>query len=292
MDWNALFLTMRLAVIVAGVLLIIGVPIAYWITYSRWRWKFLIEAQVALPLVLPPTVLGFYLLVALGSRCPIASGGNPSPDTLWLSRLTDWSSATRLACVCRSLECPVRCDHKITVKRAMGILGCRWTKLLCPDPSSCLPLDLIHHLWNRDAVTIKRLMGVSAKITDWLKMYSADGRHSCQRIVDDPANICGIYTGDECRYQHNSQALFGAMRDRRRFCFKQGCPADRTVDCVVGAIKLQEHATQSSLFQTPHIAGIASESEAIRIQLKKAEAQRPSERNDFRQVVAQCGFAA
>jgi molybdate transport system permease protein len=71
MDWNALILTLRLAVIVAGVLLLIGMPIAYWITYSRWRWKFLIEALVALPLVLPPTVLGFYLLVALGSRSPI-----------------------------------------------------------------------------------------------------------------------------------------------------------------------------------------------------------------------------
>jgi molybdate transport system permease protein len=71
MDWNALVLTLRLAMIVAVVLLILGMPIAYWITYSRWRWKFLIEALVALPLVLPPTVLGFYLLVALGSRSPI-----------------------------------------------------------------------------------------------------------------------------------------------------------------------------------------------------------------------------
>lgn len=71
MDWNPLVLTLRLAAIVAGVLLIIGMPIAYWITYSRWRWKFLVEALVALPLVLPPTVLGFYLLVALGSRSPI-----------------------------------------------------------------------------------------------------------------------------------------------------------------------------------------------------------------------------
>jgi molybdate transport system permease protein len=71
MDWNPLLLTLRLAVIVAGVLLIIGMPIAYWITYSRWRWKFLVEALVALPLVLPPTVLGYFLLVALGSRSPV-----------------------------------------------------------------------------------------------------------------------------------------------------------------------------------------------------------------------------
>jgi molybdate transport system permease protein len=47
------------------------VPIAYWLTFSSWRGKFLVEAVVALPLVLPPTVLGFYLLVAMGARSPI-----------------------------------------------------------------------------------------------------------------------------------------------------------------------------------------------------------------------------
>jgi molybdate transport system permease protein len=68
MEWQALWLTIRLAVLVAAILVVIGLPIAYWITYSRWRWKFLAEAVVALPIVLPPTVLGFYLLVALGPR--------------------------------------------------------------------------------------------------------------------------------------------------------------------------------------------------------------------------------
>ena len=71
MDWQALWLTVRLAVLVAATLLIIGLPIAYWIAYSRRRWKFLVEAVVALPIVLPPTVLGFYVLVALGSRSPL-----------------------------------------------------------------------------------------------------------------------------------------------------------------------------------------------------------------------------
>lgn len=71
MDWQALWLTLRLAVLVAAILLVIGLPIAYWIAYSRWRWKFLAEAIVALPLVLPPTVLGFYVLLALGSRSPL-----------------------------------------------------------------------------------------------------------------------------------------------------------------------------------------------------------------------------
>ncbi len=71
MDWQAFGLTIRLAVLVAGILAVLALPLAYWITYSRWRWKFLAEAVVALPIVLPPTVLGFYVLLALGSRSPL-----------------------------------------------------------------------------------------------------------------------------------------------------------------------------------------------------------------------------
>ena len=71
MNWEAFWLTLRLATIVSFILLAVGVPIAYWLTYSRWRWKFLVEAAVALPIILPPTVLGFYVLLALGSRSPI-----------------------------------------------------------------------------------------------------------------------------------------------------------------------------------------------------------------------------
>ena len=71
MDWQAFWLTIRLAVLVAAILVVLGLPIAYWITYSRWRWKFLAEAVVALPIVLPPTVLGFYVLLALGPRSPL-----------------------------------------------------------------------------------------------------------------------------------------------------------------------------------------------------------------------------
>jgi len=70
-DWQAFRLTIELAVVVSAILFIAGLPLAYWITFSRWRWKFLVEALVALPIVLPPTVLGFYLLVALGSRSPV-----------------------------------------------------------------------------------------------------------------------------------------------------------------------------------------------------------------------------
>jgi molybdate transport system permease protein len=71
MDWPAILLSVKLAAIVAAILLAISLPLAYWLTFSKWRWKFLAEAVVALPLVLPPTVLGFYILVAIGSRSPI-----------------------------------------------------------------------------------------------------------------------------------------------------------------------------------------------------------------------------
>ena len=73
MDWQAFWLTFRLALIVTAVLLALGLPLAYWIAFSRWRWKFLFEAVVALPIVLPPTVLGFYVLIALGQRSPLGS---------------------------------------------------------------------------------------------------------------------------------------------------------------------------------------------------------------------------
>jgi molybdate transport system permease protein len=68
LNWDAIELSLRLAVSVAAILFFIGVPIAYWVTFSRRRWKFLVEAIVALPLVLPPTVLGYYILAGLGPR--------------------------------------------------------------------------------------------------------------------------------------------------------------------------------------------------------------------------------
>ena len=71
MNWEAIALTAKLATVVSVLLLLIGTPIAYWVAFSRWRWKFLVEAVVALPLVLPPTVLGFYVLVVLGPRSPL-----------------------------------------------------------------------------------------------------------------------------------------------------------------------------------------------------------------------------
>ena len=66
MDWTPLWLTIQLASVTVLVLLIVGTPIAWWLAFTKSRFRTLIEAVVALPLVLPPTVLGFYLLIALG----------------------------------------------------------------------------------------------------------------------------------------------------------------------------------------------------------------------------------
>jgi len=70
-NWQAFELTVELAVVVSAILLAVGLPLAYWIAFSTRRWKFVVEAVVALPIVLPPTVLGFYVLVALGSQSPL-----------------------------------------------------------------------------------------------------------------------------------------------------------------------------------------------------------------------------
>jgi molybdate transport system permease protein len=81
-DLTALAVTLRLAVVSTAILLLLGIPLAWWLAHTKWRLKFLLEAIIALPLVLPPTVLGFYLLVALGPRGPIGQlmvslGGRP-----------------------------------------------------------------------------------------------------------------------------------------------------------------------------------------------------------------------
>lgn len=68
MNWEAIILTAKLACIVSLILFVIGIPLAYWISFSKIRWRFLAEAVVALPLVLPPTVLGYYVLVAISPK--------------------------------------------------------------------------------------------------------------------------------------------------------------------------------------------------------------------------------
>ena len=72
-DWTALTLTFELALISTIILLVIGTPIAWWLSQTKVRFKFLIETMVALPIVLPPTVLGFYLLIFLGPQGSVGS---------------------------------------------------------------------------------------------------------------------------------------------------------------------------------------------------------------------------
>ena len=67
-DLGPLWLTFRLAAITTAILLIVGTPIAWWLAHTKSRVKPLVEAVTALPLVLPPTVLGFYLLVMLSPK--------------------------------------------------------------------------------------------------------------------------------------------------------------------------------------------------------------------------------
>lgn len=70
-DFAAIRLTLKLATVTTVILLIVGTPIAWWLARTRSKWKGVVGAVVALPLVLPPTVLGFYLLVAMGPNGPV-----------------------------------------------------------------------------------------------------------------------------------------------------------------------------------------------------------------------------
>ena len=86
MDWAATRVTLALATGTTAILLVVGLPLAYWLAISRWRGKVLVEALVTLPLVLPPTVVGFYLLLGTGPHSPVGRalesvGGRALPFT-------------------------------------------------------------------------------------------------------------------------------------------------------------------------------------------------------------------
>jgi molybdate transport system permease protein len=72
-DLSALWVTLRLALTTTVILLLLGTPLAWWLSRSRCRLRHLVETLVAVPLVLPPTVLGFYLLIALAPEGPIGA---------------------------------------------------------------------------------------------------------------------------------------------------------------------------------------------------------------------------
>jgi len=72
-DWTAIGLTLKLAGLTTALLLVLCTPLAWWLAHTRSRWRGPISAVVALPLVLPPTVLGFYLLVLMGPAGPLGA---------------------------------------------------------------------------------------------------------------------------------------------------------------------------------------------------------------------------
>ncbi len=84
--WQSVFLTLKLASFATVILLVIGTPLAWWLARSKSFWKDMIAALVAMPLVLPPTVLGFYLLIVLGPQGP---GG--ALASLWGARTLAFS---------------------------------------------------------------------------------------------------------------------------------------------------------------------------------------------------------
>jgi molybdate transport system permease protein len=71
MDVETIWLSIKLAACTTLILFLFGLPLSYWLAVSRWRLKFLLEAVVVLPMILPPTVLGFYILVAIGPKSPL-----------------------------------------------------------------------------------------------------------------------------------------------------------------------------------------------------------------------------
>jgi len=71
LDISAIIVTIKLALLSTAILILIGTPLAWWLSQTRFKFKVVFEAIIALPLILPPTVLGFYLLVTLGSNGPI-----------------------------------------------------------------------------------------------------------------------------------------------------------------------------------------------------------------------------
>jgi molybdate transport system permease protein len=68
MDLNPLLLTFKLAFVTTLILVVIGIPLAYWVAFTSSRWKYIVEPLISMPLVLPPTVLGFYILLLFSPR--------------------------------------------------------------------------------------------------------------------------------------------------------------------------------------------------------------------------------
>ncbi len=139
MDWQPLILTLELALITTVLLFLLGFPLAYWLVYSKSKLKPIIETLVSMPLVLPPTVLGFYLLIAFS---PSNAFGNWLDEVLGL-RLVFSFEGIVLASMLYSLPFmthPLQSGLQSlspSLKEASYVLGkSRWTtftKILLPN---------------------------------------------------------------------------------------------------------------------------------------------------------------
>jgi len=132
LDWPSITLSVQLALVTAVVLLVVGIPLAAWLAYTRARWAVVVEAIVALPLILPPTVLGYYLLVALGAQSPIGRWWTETTGSPLVFSFT----GLLIASILYSLPFAVQpmmvafagIDHRLL--EASAVLGRRWPTTL------------------------------------------------------------------------------------------------------------------------------------------------------------------
>ncbi|MDH5785301.1 MAG: molybdate ABC transporter permease subunit [Chromatiales bacterium] len=134
-DWQPVWLTLKLATATTFVLLFVGTPIAWWLSQTRCRLKYVVGAVVAMPLVLPPTVLGFYLLVFLGPNGP----GGQLTHALGIGTLPFTFTGLVVASVLYSLPFVVQ-----PLQNAFEALGSRSLEVAATLRAS--PLDRFFHV--------------------------------------------------------------------------------------------------------------------------------------------------
>lgn len=118
--WQAILLTVRLATVTTLLLLVLATPLAWWLAHTASRWRALVGALVTLPLVLPPTVLGFYLLVSLGPHGPLGR----LTASLGLGSLAFTFTGLVIGSIVFSLPCavqPIRAAFESVGKRPMEV---------------------------------------------------------------------------------------------------------------------------------------------------------------------------
>ncbi len=128
-DLTALYLTLKLALASTIILLALGTPFAWWLARTRWRYKFFIEAMIALPLVLPPTVLGFYLLLLLGANGPLSAIG-AAPLAFTFSGLVIGSVIYSMPFVIQPLHDAFQAIGKRPLEVAATLRASHWNRFL------------------------------------------------------------------------------------------------------------------------------------------------------------------